>query len=83
LAASLSVVFGCVFKLLMKAIVMPLLGAPEINSPYHSATGNRAALPGLVFTMIVGAGFGEETFSEDTCSNASASFLGPAPAQKY
>jgi membrane protease YdiL (CAAX protease family) len=55
------IVFGCAFKLLMKAIVMPLLGAPEINSAYHYLVGNRAALPGLVFTMIVGAGFGEET----------------------
>ena len=45
----------------MKAIVMPLLGAPEINSAYHYVIGNRAALPGLMFTMIVGAGFGEET----------------------
>ena len=58
---TVGVVFGCVFKLLMKAIVMPLLGAPEINSAYHYVIGNRAALPGLVFTMIVGAGFGEET----------------------
>jgi len=55
------IVFGCAFKLLMKAIVMPLLGTPEINSAYHYLIGNRAALPGLVFTMIVGAGFGEET----------------------
>jgi membrane protease YdiL (CAAX protease family) len=38
-----------------------LLGAPEINSAYHYLIGNRAALPGLVFMMIVGAGFGEET----------------------
>ena len=58
---TVGVVFGCVFKLLMKAIVMPLLGAPEINFAYHYVIGNRAALPGLVFTMIVGAGFGEET----------------------
>ena len=58
---AVGVVFGCVFKLLMKAIVMPLLGAPEINSAYHYVIGNPAALPGLVFTMIVGAGFGEET----------------------
>jgi CAAX protease family protein len=57
---AIGVVFGCVFKLLMKAIVMPLLGAPEINSAYHFVIGNRAALPGLIFTMI-GAGFGEET----------------------
>ena len=54
-------IFGCAFKLLMKAIVMPLLGAPEINSAYHFLIGNRAALPGLIFTVIVGAGFGEET----------------------
>jgi len=58
---AVGVVFGCVFKLLMKAVAMPLLGAPEINSAYHYVIGNRAALPGLVFTMIVGAGFGEET----------------------
>ena len=58
---AVGIVFGCVFKLLMKAIVMPLLGAPAINPAYHYLVGNRAALPGLVFTMIVGAGFGEET----------------------
>jgi membrane protease YdiL (CAAX protease family) len=54
-------VFGCAFKFLMKAVVMPLLGAPALNAAYHYLVGNRAALPGLVFTMIVGAGFGEET----------------------
>ncbi len=58
---AVGIIFGCVFKLLMKAIVMPLLGAPEINSAYHYVIGNPAALPGLMFTMIVGAGFGEET----------------------
>ena len=59
---AVGVVFGCAFKLLMKAIVMPLLGAPAINPAYHYLVGNRAALPGMVFTMIVGAGFAEETF---------------------
>ena len=58
---AVGIIFGYAFKLLMKAIVMPLLGAPEINSSYHYVIGNRAALPGLMFTMIVGAGFGEET----------------------
>jgi membrane protease YdiL (CAAX protease family) len=58
---AVGIVFGCVFKLLSKAIVMPLLGAPEINSAYQYLVGNRAALPGQVLTMIVGAGFGEET----------------------
>lgn len=55
------IVFGCAFKLLMKAVVMPLLGAPAINFAYHYLAGNRAALPGVVLTMIAGAGFGEET----------------------
>ena len=52
---------GSVFKLLMKAIVMPLLGAPAINPAYHYLSGNRAALPGIVLPVIVGAGFGEVT----------------------
>ena len=55
------VAFGCAFKLLMKSIVMPLLGADPINQPYHFLVGNRAALPGMLFTLIIGAGFGEET----------------------
>ena len=58
---AVGILFGCAFKLLMKAIVMPLLGAPAINSAYHYLVGNRAALPGVVFTMIVSAGFAEET----------------------
>jgi uncharacterized protein len=58
---AVGVVFGCAFKLFMKVIVMPLLGAPEINPAYHYLVGNRAALPGIAFTMIVGAGFAEET----------------------
>src|SRR6478672_1423498 len=58
---AVGVVFGCAFKLFMKVIVMPLLGAPAINTAYHFLVGNPAALPGVVFTMIVGAGFGEET----------------------
>jgi CAAX protease family protein len=55
------IVFGIAFKFLMKAVVMPLLGADPINQAYHYLAGNRAALPGAVSTMIVVAGFGEET----------------------
>jgi uncharacterized protein len=57
----IGVVFGVAFKFLMKAIVMPLLGAPPINQAYHWVAGNTAALPYMVFLMIVVAGFGEET----------------------
>src|SRR5260370_3479836 len=44
--------FGIAFKFLMKAIVMPLLGANPINQAYHYLAGNRAALPAAVLTMI-------------------------------
>ncbi len=59
--AAIGIVFGCAFKLLMKAIVMPLLGADPINQPYHYLVGNAAALPAMLFTLTIGAGFGEET----------------------
>lgn len=55
------VAFGILFKFLMKAIVMPLLGANPVNQAYHYLVGNRAALAAAAFTMIVVAGFGEET----------------------
>ena len=57
----LGVVFGSAFKLVMKALVMPLFGAPAINPTYHYLAGNRAALPGAILAMTVVAGFGEET----------------------
>src|SRR3989441_57952 len=58
---AVGVACGIAFKLLMKALVMPLLGAPPINQAYHYLTGNRAALPGAVYLLIAGGGFGEET----------------------
>src|SRR5512133_2422610 len=32
---AIGIVFGAAFKFLMKAVVMPLLGAPPINQAYH------------------------------------------------
>jgi membrane protease YdiL (CAAX protease family) len=55
-------VFGVAFKFAMKAVVMPLLGAPPINQAYHFLAGNTAALPWMIYTLIVSAGVGEETF---------------------
>ena len=57
----IGIVLGIAFKILMKAIVMPLLGAPPINQAYHYLAGNTAAIPGMIFVLIVVAGFGEET----------------------
>ncbi|HXH38126.1 MAG TPA: CPBP family intramembrane glutamic endopeptidase [Thermoanaerobaculia bacterium] len=55
------VVFGVALKLLLKAIVMPLLGGDPINHAYHYLAGNRAAIPFALFTLTIGAGWGEET----------------------
>jgi hypothetical protein len=47
------IAFGVPFKFLMKAVVMPILGANPVNQAYHYLSGNRAALPAAVLTMIV------------------------------
>jgi membrane protease YdiL (CAAX protease family) len=55
------IALGIAFKFLMKAIVMPLLGADPVNQAFHYLAGNRAALPGILYAVVLGAGFGEET----------------------
>lgn len=57
----IGIAFGIALKFLMKSIVMPLLGADPINQAYHHLVGNSAAIPGMLYVIIVGAGFGEET----------------------
>jgi hypothetical protein len=52
--------FGIVFKFVMKAIIMPLFGADPINASYHFLAGNQPLLPAAIWAMIA-AGFGEET----------------------
>jgi CAAX protease family protein len=58
---AVGIAFGIAFKFLMKMVVMPLLGADPINHAFHYLAGNPAALPGMLFAVTVGAGFGEET----------------------
>ena len=58
---AVGIVFGAALKFVMKAIVMPLLGAPPVNQAYHFVTGNPGVIPIMIYTMIVTAGFGEET----------------------
>ena len=57
----LGLAVGAGFKLVMKSVVMPLLGADPVNHAYHYLAGNRAAVPGFIFALVFGAGFGEET----------------------
>jgi membrane protease YdiL (CAAX protease family) len=58
---TIGVFFGVVFKVLMKAVVMPLLRADPVNHAYHFLVGNPAAIPGMLYAISAGAGFGEET----------------------
>jgi membrane protease YdiL (CAAX protease family) len=55
-------VFGVIFKLVLKIVVMPLLGAPPINPAYQYLVGNTSALPGMIAMILVSAGVGEEIF---------------------
>jgi membrane protease YdiL (CAAX protease family) len=61
LTVTVGVVAGVGLKLLMKTVVLPLAGFGPINPTYSYLVGNRAALPGTLFLMVVGGGFGEET----------------------
>ena len=61
-SVAIGLVFGALLKLAMKAVVMPLLGAPAVNPYYHFLAGNAAAaIPFVLYAVIIGAGFGEET----------------------
>lgn len=71
----IGIVFGTAFKFIMKALVMPLLGAPEINEPYHYIVGNASALPVALWTMTL-AGFAEETLWRGFLFERSAKLFG-------
>jgi membrane protease YdiL (CAAX protease family) len=73
---------GCAFKLLMKAIVMPLLGAAPVNQPYHFLAHNPAAIPAPLFALIAGAGFGEETLFRGFFFERLGRLFGPSPFTK-
>jgi hypothetical protein len=79
---AIGIIFGIAFKFLMKAIVMPLLGAPPINQAYHYLAGNTAAIPGMLFVMIVVAGFGEETLFRGYMFERLGKLFGPGTCAK-
>jgi len=59
---AIGVIFGTLLKFLMKAVVMPPLGAPDINPAYHFLAGNAPLALRMVAIVVLFAGFGEETF---------------------
>jgi membrane protease YdiL (CAAX protease family) len=58
--AMLGIVFGCTLKLILKAFVMPLLGADPINPTYQYLAGHSARAVVLALYILV-ASFNEET----------------------
>lgn len=70
------VLLGVGLKLFLKSVVLPLFGAPPINAAYHHLQGNSAALPGMLFDVIVGAGFGEEAIFRAFWFERLGTFLG-------
>lgn len=76
------VVFGIAFKILMKVLVMPLLGAEPVNQAFHYLVGNRAALPGILYAVIAGAGFGEETVFRGYLFERMGKLFGSSPLAK-
>ena len=57
---AVGILFGVALKLVMKALVMPLLGAPALNPRYQYLAGSPQVLPFAVYVAIF-AGLGEET----------------------
>ncbi len=74
-------VFGVAFKLIMKAVIMPLLGADPINQAYHFLAGNRAMLPTAVWAMFA-AGFGEELVFRGYLFERLGRLIGSGPRAK-
>ena len=79
---AIGIVLGVTLKFIMKALVMPLFGAPPINQAYQFVTGNSAVIPLMIYTMIVVAGFGEETFYRGWMFERFGKLLGQSSAAK-
>src|SRR5262249_19138414 len=80
---ALGVLLGAGFKLTMKAVVLPLLGAPAIYPVYHYLAHNRAALPGMVTDILLGAGFAEETVFRGFLFERLGRLLGSGTGARY
>lgn len=56
------VALGVALKLLLKAVVMPLLGAPAANATYAYVAGNVTAFAQTIVMVLVVGGVAEEIF---------------------
>lgn len=70
------VVLGIGMKFLMKAVVLPALGAPPVNAYFHDVAGNWQLTLQYFAFVIVGAGFAEELFFRGYLFERSAKLFG-------
>jgi len=75
-------IFGVALKFGMKSIVMPLLGAPPVNGPFHYLAHNPAEIPAMLYIIVIGAGFGEEMVFRSWSFERFRKLLGDAPWAK-
>jgi uncharacterized protein len=73
---ALGLVLGIGLKLVMKALVMPLFGAPPTNALYHNLVGNGPAAIRFAVYAVLGAGFAEELFFRGYLFERSARLFG-------
>ena len=81
-SAVIGTVFGVALKFFMKAVTMPLLGAPPVNQSYHYLAGNRAEIPWFLLT-ILGAGVAEEIVFRGYAFERLSKLLGPGIGVKW
>lgn len=70
---------GMALKLVMKSLVMPLVGAPAVNTSYQYLAGNTAALPGIIGALLL-AGVAEELLYRGYAFERLRVFLGSGQA---
>jgi membrane protease YdiL (CAAX protease family) len=58
---AIGTLLGIGFKILMKAVVMPLLVADPVNHTYHYLTGDLSASLGFAIYLVIAGGWAEET----------------------
>jgi membrane protease YdiL (CAAX protease family) len=81
-AAVLGVMGGVALKLVLKALILPLLGAPAVNPAYHYLAANRAAIPATLWALVAGAGFGEEIVFRGYLFERFGKLFGPSSGAK-
>jgi uncharacterized protein len=79
---ALAVIAGAALKVFMKALVMPVVGAPATNSSYQYLSHNAGALPGMLATVVIIGGFSEETVFRGYLFERLRKFLGETTGAK-